>query len=158
MLPFFLINGGNKMNELRPRNKELDVLEGILVALGGKPVDLSETPTVGSSIDTTGLLLNLISAIKAPSYASVGIITATTSVVTGTTYVAFPNTPCAFLDIVNHTGFDIEYRRNGAGEFITIPTGSARYIEGITNANQISVRRKDSLTSAITVRAEAFVL
>lgn len=139
------------------RNNQLDVLEGILKAVGGDPVNLSETPQAGGSTELAALLAALILQIKAPVYSSVTIITAPTSVV-GATYTPFGNVPCAFIDLVNHTGFDVEYRRNGAGEFITVPTGQSRIIEGITNANQISVRRKDGLNTSITVRAEAYVL
>lgn len=141
-------------------NTQLEVQEAILKALGGNPAALTDTvvgmSTLLSSVITQ--LTTVVNQLKAPVYSSVTVITAPTSAVTGATYTPFGNVPCAFIDLVNHTGFDVEYRRNGAGEFITIPTGQSRIIEGITNANQISVRRKDGLNTSITVRAEAYVL
>lgn len=141
-------------------NTQLEVQEAILKALGGNPEALTDTvvgmSTLLSSVITQ--LTTVVNQLKAPVYSSVTVITAPTSTVTGTTYVPFGNVPCAFIDIVNHTGADIEYRRNGAGEFITIPTGQSRIVEGITNANQVAVRRKDSSLTQVTVRAEAYVL
>lgn len=133
-------------------NSQLEVQEAILRVLGGDSRNLTE-----STLGLASLMTTLVRQIKAPSYSSVSIITLNTSVV-GATYTPFGDVPCAFIDLVNHTGFDVEYRRNGAGEFITVPTGQSRIIEGITNANQISVRRKDGLSTSITVRAEAYVL
>jgi len=142
----------------RERNNKLDVLEGILKALGGTPANLSLSPIPENVVSLAALITLLTTQVKAPTYSEVTVITAVTSTVTGNAYVSFGSKVCAFIDIVNHTGTDIEYRRNGVGEFITIPTGQSRMIEGITNANQIGVRRKDSSLTAVTVRAEAFVL
>ena len=38
-----------------------------------------------------------------------------------------------------------------------IPSGAARMVIGITNANQIDVRRTDTGNSQVTVQAEAIV-
>lgn len=90
-----------------------------------------------------------------PELAIVGIVSVQTAAV-GTDYAAFASTACTALDIVNNTGTAIEYRRGGAGETIEIPNGAARLILGITNANQIDVRRVDTSNTQVTVRAEAF--
>lgn len=113
---------------------------------------------VGTDGLPTSGLAAVINAIKSPSYSEVSVITVATSGATGTTFVPFASKACAFIDVVNNTGADIQYQRNGAGEYIVIPTGASRYIEGITNANQIGVRRADLTTTQVTVRAEAFVL
>lgn len=134
-------------------NSQLEVQEAILRVLGGDSRNLTE-----STLGLASLMTTLVRQIKAPVYSEVRTITVNTSAVTGTDYVSFPALACAFIDIVNHTGADIQYRRNGAGEYITVPTGQSRLVEGITNANQIGVRRSDSSTYSVTLRAEAFVL
>lgn len=74
---------------------------------------------------------------------------------TGTTYVAFADTPCNALDVVNASGTALEYLRNGTGNAMQLPDQSARLIVGITNANQISVRRVDVSNTQVTITAEA---
>ena len=74
----------------------------------------------------------------------------------GASYTAFANTPCIALDIVNNTGATIEYRRDGGGTAMQIPTGAARMVIGITNANQIDIRRTDTSNTQVTLQAEAF--
>ena len=85
---------------------------------------------------------------------SVVILTVQTAA-SGTGWVAFGSVACQTLDVVNNTGTDIEYRRGGAGASITIPEGSARAINAITNANQIEVRRLDQSATQVTLTAEA---
>lgn len=89
--------------------------------------------------------------------ASTGTILALTTNATGTTYTAFASQACTSLDIVNNTGTTIEYRRNGAGVAMQIPTGAARMVIAITNANQVDVRRTDTSNTTVTLQAEAFV-
>lgn len=85
---------------------------------------------------------------------SVVIVTVQTAG-SGTGWAPFGSVTCQTLDIVNNTGTDIEYRRGGAGATITIPEGSARAINAITNANQIEVRRVDQSATQVTLTAEA---
>lgn len=87
-----------------------------------------------------------------------GTILSLTTNATGTTYTAFPSQVCTALDIVNTTGTTIEYRRNSAGSAMQIPDKSARLVLGITNANQIDIRRTDTSNTQVTLQAEAFVL
>lgn len=88
------------------------------------------------------------------SYSSVTIMSATTDAA-GTGWVDFATQACTSLDIVNASNTTIEYRRNGAGVGMPIPSRSSREAVGITNADQISVRRVDQLTDQVTVYAEA---
>lgn len=85
---------------------------------------------------------------------SVAILTVQTTAA-GTTWATFPARACNSLDIVNNSGAAIEYRRNGAGNSIVIPDGSSRLLIGITNANQIQVKRLDNSVTQVTVTAEA---
>lgn len=86
-----------------------------------------------------------------------GTILALTTAATGANFTAFAAQACVALDIVNNTGVTIEYRRGGAGTAMQIPSGAARMVIGITNANQIDVRRTDASNTPVTLQAEAFV-
>lgn len=77
---------------------------------------------------------------------------------TGTNWVAFTSQACVALDIANNSGVTIEYRRGAAGTAMQIPAYSSRMVVGITNANQIDVRRTDTSNTQITIQAEAFTL
>lgn len=104
------------------------------------PALVSGRMPVSSSVPTTGS----------------GTILSLTTATTGGSYTAFANTPCIALDIVNNTGTTIEYRRGATGTAMQIPTGSARMVIGITNANQIDIRRTDASNTQVTLQAEAF--
>jgi hypothetical protein len=88
--------------------------------------------------------------------AGASTILALTTAATGTNFTAFSDAACIALDIVNNTGVTIEYRRGGAGVAMQIPPDAARMVIGITNANQISVRRTDTSNTQVTIQAEAF--
>ena len=92
-----------------------------------------------------------------PSAKSVVILNLTTSA-TGANYTAFGNQACDCLDIINTSSVAIEYRRGGAGSTMTILSGSSRLVVGITNANQIEVRRVDQSNTQVTIPAEAIVI
>lgn len=83
------------------------------------------------------------------------ILNLTTNNSDGTAFVAFADSPCNSLDVVNSSGTALEYRRNGAGLTMYMPDNSARNIPAITNANQISVRRIDVSATPVTITAEA---
>lgn len=90
-----------------------------------------------------------------PTTSSATILPLTTNA-TGTTFTAFAAQACIALDIVNNTGTTVEYRRGATGTAMQIPTGAARMVIGITNANQVDVRRTDVSNTQVTMQAEAF--
>ena len=92
-----------------------------------------------------------------PLASSVTIVSAQTQA-TGTNYTTFSSQACDALDLVNNTGTTIEYRRGGTGSTIPIPNGSARLILGISNADEISIRRLDVSNTQVTITAEAMSL
>jgi hypothetical protein len=92
-----------------------------------------------------------------PGAVSATILTLTTAA-TGANYTAFSSQACNSLDIVNTSSVAIEYRRGGAGNAMTILSGSSRLVVGITDANQIGVRRVDQSNTQITIPAEAIVI
>lgn len=92
-----------------------------------------------------------------PGAVSATILSLTTAA-TGTNWTAFASTTCQSLDIVNTSSVAIEYRRGATGNSMTILSGSSRLVVGITNANQIDVRRVDTSNTQITIPAEAIVI
>jgi hypothetical protein len=92
-----------------------------------------------------------------PGAVSATILTLTTAA-TGANYTAFSSQTCQSLDIVNSSSVAIEYRRGATGNSMTILSGSSRLVVGITNANQIDVRRVDQSNTQITIPAEAIVI
>jgi len=95
--------------------------------------------------------------VSVPGAASATIMSVTTAAV-GTNYTAFSSQTCNCLDIVNTSSVAIEYRRGATGTAMTILSGSSRLVVGITNANQIDVRRVDTSNTQITIPAEAIVI
>lgn len=130
--------------EKKPRNNKLDVLEGILAALGGKPVVWTETDKA--------TLARMASA-DSTVYSSVTILTG----IAGAAYTAFPSSECSMLDLVNPSEVAIDYRRDGTGDYITVLAGQSRLIVGITNSDQISIRRTDLEADGISIQAEAYM-
>jgi hypothetical protein len=92
--------------------------------------------------------------VSVPLAGSATILTLTTNA-TGTTWTAFGSQACNALDLTNSTSVAIEYRRGGAGNAMQVLSGASRLIVGITNANQIEVRRVDTSNTQITIQAEA---
>jgi len=92
-----------------------------------------------------------------PGAVSATILSLTTAA-TGANYTAFSSQTCQSLDIVNTSSVAIEYRRGAAGNSMIILNGSSRLVVGITNANQIDVRRVDQSNTQITIPAEAIVI
>lgn len=91
-----------------------------------------------------------------PLAISASILTLTTAA-TGTNWTAFGSSVCDALDLTNSTSVAIEYRRGGAGSGMQVLSGASRLIVGISNANQIEVRRVDTSNTQVTIQAEALV-
>jgi hypothetical protein len=89
-----------------------------------------------------------------PLAASVTIMTLTTAG-TGTNWTAFSSQACDALDLTNSSSVAIEYRRGATGNAMQVLSGASRLIVGITNANQIDVRRVDTSNTQVTIQAEA---
>lgn len=70
---------------------------------------------------------------------------------TGTNYVAFASQACRQLTIVNDSGADIVFQQGGTGAAVTVWDHTTFTIFGITNADQISVKRKDDSNTQVTV-------
>jgi hypothetical protein len=76
-----------------------------------------------------------------------------TTPVGGTAYTAYASQACLRLTIVNSSGQSIEFARGGTGVGIVVRDGASATIEGITNTNQISVRRSGANNNGEVVNA-----
>lgn len=109
-------------------------------------------------------LENILKGITVSAETTIAVTTTATA--NDTAYAVFTDTPCTELIVLNDCCVEIEYQRNATGVAIVIRPGQTRRIVGITNANQIGIRRVDyasgiARSSTITARAlttnEAFV-
>lgn len=87
-----------------------------------------------------------------PVMSSGGNIDLTTNT-TGSTFNTFASQACKQLTIVNNTGTTIEFRQGGAGVAVPIFDKAAFTVFGITNTNQIGIRRTDVSNTTVTVQA-----
>jgi hypothetical protein len=87
-----------------------------------------------------------------PSMVSGGNISVQTAT-TGTNYTAFASQVCKQLTISNQSGTVVEVRQGAAGVALQIPTGAFYTFFGITNTNQLDVRRTDVSNTQITLTA-----
>lgn len=87
---------------------------------------------------------------------AVTIVSLTTNA-TGATFVAFGSQACEQLDLVNTApaAVDLEVRRGGTGNTITVPAGSSRMFVGLANASDLQARRLDQSNVQVTFTAEA---
>lgn len=71
----------------------------------------------------------------------------------GTAYTAFGSQACRQLTIANNTGVTIDVQQGGSG--VAVPVFNSTYYTffGLTNANQLGVKRDDSGKTVVTVIA-----
>jgi hypothetical protein len=133
---------------------------GVLQVIGGVRADgtvkylgmsaddeaLVELESVETRLDTIAAYLENLSVQSAGN-----TLIATTIV--GTDWIPFPPQACERLIIVNTTGTMLEVRQDGVGIGLPVPDGSGFTFEGITNADQLSVRRKDVANTPVDVYA-----
>ncbi len=125
---------------------------GQLNTLIGEPVEVNGTISTGLSQPLTDSQLRANPVGVLPSMASGGNLSVTTAVV-GTNWTAFGSQVCKQLTISNQSGTTIEVRQGAAGVGFQIPTGTFYTFFGITNANQLDVRRVDTSNTQITITA-----
>lgn len=83
---------------------------------------------------------------------------------TGSNFVSFSSQACSALELLavdpsnNAIGVHFEYLINGAGLTMPVFYSDGDIVTGITNANQVSVRRVDQLNTQIKMYAKAHVL
>ena len=88
--------------------------------------------------------------VNAGGRVTVASIDAVTTAATGTNYSTLGAGACTEVLLINLTGTQLEYRRGGAGVAMPVVSNSAVLIEGIANANEISIRRTDTSNTQVT--------
>lgn len=86
------------------------------------------------------------------SVTDAGNLSATTAAV-GTDWIAFASTACIRVHIINSSNTTIEVRQDGAGVGLVIPVNTEFTFSGISNANQLSIRRVDTSNTQVTITA-----
>ena len=150
--------GSTDITPITDRQGDVVASPGIYTMLGRLKTltDLFGAISANPAANTVlGRLKDITSALSAPKFTTVTITNLTTAA-DGTSFVAFGSLACEFLDVFNDTDTALEYRRGTTGLTMIIPPGAERRIYGITNANQIQFKRKDSTTAQVVVRAEAY--
>ena len=87
-----------------------------------------------------------------PSMSTGGNLSVQTAA-TGTNWTAFASQECKQLTISNDTGTKLEVRQNGAGVGLRIMDNTYYTFFGLTNTNQLSVRRVDTSNTQVTATA-----
>lgn len=71
----------------------------------------------------------------------------------GVSFVTLPAQACTQLTVINDTNFSFEVRQGGAGVAVPVLAQSSFTFFGVTNANQLSVRRKDNEVEVVNIYA-----
>ncbi|MBK8093060.1 MAG: hypothetical protein IPK32_13995 [Verrucomicrobiaceae bacterium] len=73
----------------------------------------------------------------------------------GNEYVAFESTPASQLHVANGTGTTLSFKHayNEDGDDFELPDGLAWTFRGITNADQLLVKRADDSTTQVTLKS-----
>lgn len=87
-----------------------------------------------------------------PGFSTGGNLSVSTAA-DGTGFVAFPAQACAQLTVVNDSDVTFEVRQAGAGVACPVLAQSSFTFFGVSNASQLSVRRKDAGTDPLVVYA-----
>lgn len=116
----------------------------------------TNAPTAAALAAKAGLVNGAVPVTQLPRANAAVAVTATTSATpTDASFALFPDQACTELEIFNDSQVPVEYRRNGAGNVVTLLANQRRRILGITNANQIGIRRSDY---AVTGRTQQTTL
>lgn len=106
------------------------------------------------AVAATATLANTRSGAKLSS-AVIGTVTTAAS---GATWTTLGSQACDQVLVFNNSGTDIEVRRNAAGTAFPVMDGGGYVFRGVTNANQLQVRRLDQANTQVTVNYEAQTL
>lgn len=107
--------------------------------------------TDGSALEVSATNPIPVGGSITPKMTDSGFLSATTS--GGASYVAFSSQACSQLTIQNNTGYELLVQKGGSGVAFPIPDGQPYPFTGLTNADQLAVKRTDE-GAAITVKAE----
>lgn len=141
-------------------NQTLNAIQGFVDGLEALfATNNASNTTVVSSLGTGNATAEAIRALLAAGIsttsvmASGGNIELTTNAASNV-FEAFASRVCKQVTIVNDTGFDIEVQQGATGPVIPVFDRNAFTFFGITNANQLGVRRKLAGVSTVKARWE----
>jgi hypothetical protein len=104
--------------------------------------------TVPLTTDYGSVVRPLLTTAGSVSHGSV------TTSAAGSSFVTLSSISANQLTMINNSGKDVEVRRNGAGAAIPVFDGSFWTFRGISNADQLSLRRIDQSNVQVTVHYE----
>ncbi len=139
--PFTLVGEGIRLNT--------PLAAAVPVVITG---DALGSTAGGAFAGLTDTQLRAAAVATIPAMASGGHLSVTTAT-TGTNFTAFAAQACKQLTILNDTGTKLEVRQDGAGVAIRVPDGAVMTFFGLTNANQLGVRRVDVSNTQVTATA-----
>lgn len=137
-------DGTNDVPQQPNRPGILQVIGGVDASGNVQPIMLSGAIGAGGVIVDDDAILAALAAVltvKTTVISAGNVLVATAN--PGTNYATFGAQVCTRLIIVNTSGVTIEVMQGGVGVALPIPNNAAFTFEGITNANQLSVRRVD---------------
>ena len=109
------------------------------------PIVRSSKPSVTDYAQVTRTFLPAVNLVSHASEVSSG---------TGSSWVVLSSSVASQLSILNTNDVDIEVRRSGTGTGLPVVSNSYWVFRGITNANELSFRRKDQDNASITIYYE----
>lgn len=117
-------------------------------------ITISGPITVSSEVEVTNDDGNPlpVSGSVTPVMSTAGHLSVTTSAV-GTDYVAFGSQACKQLTISNDSSVKLDVRQGGAGVAFKLIAGTYYTFFGLSNANQLDVRRSDTSGTQLTITA-----
>jgi hypothetical protein len=120
--------------------------------VGGKPLSADNPlPTSGGGGDGGGGTGGGTSSGTVTPVMTSGGATAVLTPNQVNVFAAFPDQACRQLTVANTTGVQIEVQQGGAGAAFPVFPGTYFTFYGITNANQLAVRRSDLSTNQVAV-------
>jgi hypothetical protein len=112
----------------------------------------ASTETTLTAINTKTPTLDNSKQPVIPSMTTGGNLSVQTNA-TGANFTAFASQACKQLTLSNQSGVMLEVQQGGAGIGLQLPNGTFYTFYGITNTNQLGVRRFDQSSSQVTVTA-----
>ncbi len=108
----------------------------------------------GGGVAVTGPLtdaqLRASSVPTLPAMAAGANVSLTTNA-TGSNFQGFGSQACKQVTIVNDTGTKLDVRQDGGGALLRLPDGAIYTFFGLTNLNQLQVRRTDQSNTQVVV-------
>ena len=99
------------------------------------------------------ILLLFVSSLKAQSLNVVtsSIVESTTTAATGNVFVQLAKDDAIQVRVFNTTGVTLDFQFYGKGKAVPVPTATQIVLRGISNSNQLYVKRDDNSTTPVTV-------